>query len=310
MMNADQNESGRAGGRSGIVAVVGRANTGKSTLVNCILEEKISIVSPVAQTTRNVIRGVLTEPRGQIVFLDTPGIHKAESDLGKIMNRSARASTEGSDIILMVFDASRPPRDEDEGWMRRALFEELPVVAVLNKTDEPEDCSGRYLDRWRELEQEKKVQKEIPWLRTSALRNSGVCELVDFLFEKLPEGPPLFPDDVLTDFPRKLAIADVIREKLFHRLRDELPHAIAVTVDTLDEAPDGTWTIKCTIYVNRHSQKAIVIGEKGRLLRAVRLASQKEIQAIYDHPAKLELWVKVEPNWSKNFWLLKKLGYQ
>lgn len=297
-------------GRSGIVAVVGRANTGKSTLVNAILEEKISIVSPVAQTTRNVIRGVLTEPRGQIVFLDTPGIHRAESELGKIMNRSARASTDGTDIILMIFDASRPPRDEDGGWLRRALFENIPVVAVLNKTDQPEDCSGRYLELWRELEREKNVQKEITWLRTSALENTGVRELVDYLFEKLPEGPLLFPEDVLTDFPRKLAVADLIREKLFFRLRDELPHAVAVVVDTLDEAEDGTWNIKCTIYVNRHSQKVIVIGEKGRLLRSVRLSSQKEIKAIYDHPAKLELWVKVEPNWSKNFWLLKKLGYQ
>lgn len=309
-MNADQNKPMNPAGRSGIVAVVGRANTGKSTLVNCILEEKISIVSPVAQTTRNVIRGVLTEPRGQIVFLDTPGIHKAESELGKIMNRSARASTEGTDIILMVFDASRPPRDEDEGWLRRALFEEIPVAAVLNKTDQPEDCSSRYMDLWRELEGEKRVQKEIPWLRTSALENSGVRELVDFLFEQLPEGPHLFPDDVLTDFPRKLAVADIIREKLFHRLREELPHAVAVVVDTLDEAADGTWGIKCTIYVNRHSQKAIVIGEKGRLLRSVRLASQKEIRSVYDHPVHLDLWVKVEPNWSKNFWLLKKLGYQ
>ncbi|MGD9873849.1 MAG: GTPase Era [Kiritimatiellia bacterium] len=309
-MNTNQNEKKPAAGRSGIVAVVGRANTGKSTLVNCILEEKISIVSPVAQTTRNVIRGVLTEPRGQMVFLDTPGIHKAESELGKIMNRSARASTGGTDVILMVFDASRPPRDEDEGWMRRAIFETVPVVAVLNKTDEPEDCSGRYLDRWHELEKEKNVQKDIPWLRTSALQNSGVRELVDFLFDRLPEGPHLFPDDVLTDFPRKLAIADIIREKLFHRLREELPHSVAVTVDTFDEAADGNWDIKCTIYVNRHSQKAIVIGEKGRLLRSVRLSSQKEIKAIYDHPVNLTLWVKVEPNWAKNFWLLKKLGYQ
>jgi len=299
-----------ANARCGMIAVVGRANAGKSTLVNAILEEKVSIVSPIAQTTRNVIRGILTDERGQLVFLDTPGVHKPMSDLGKMMNSLARTSTEGVDVVLMVVDVSEEPRPEDEGWMRRLLFDEAAVVIALNK----QDCNMRHEDAYRQMwaavEREKETKKAVQWLETSALNGEGVAELVGHLFDQMPMGPLLFPSDVLTDFPRRLNMADIIREKFFRVLRDELPHAIAVGIDELEENEDGKWFVKASVYVNRPSQKGIVIGKKGKLLKSVQADARKEISSLYERPVDLELWVKVEKNWARNFFLLKRLGYR
>lgn len=295
--------------RAGIVALIGRANVGKSSLLNAILGEKVSIVSPVAQTTRNVIRGILTEPRGQLVFHDTPGVHKAVGDLGRVMNRMARSAAEGADVALLVLDTSRPPREEDLGWMKKLQRESLPVVIALNKMD----LGGAHAVELRAAWQEAKPGDAVPrpdpeWVEVSAATGQGIETLVSTLFVRVPEGPLLFPEDVLTDYPRKLAIADVIREKLFAELRDELPHAVAVWIEELDDSSDP-WRIRALICVRKHSQKGIVIGEKGRLLRKVRRASEVELQRIYEHPVSLECWVKVEPNWDANFWLLKKFGY-
>lgn len=325
--------------RAGIVAIVGRANVGKSSLVNAILGEKVSIVTPVAQTTRNVIRGILTEPRGQLVFHDTPGVHKAVGDLGRVMNRIARTSIEGADVAMLVLDSSQPPRDEDRGWMSRLQREAIPVVAVLNKSDLGAGQAAALRAAWDAAAStpappagdrgeggepagdrappgpptpgEGGPPRALPavlWLEASATTGAGVPELVARLFELVPVGPQLFPDDVLTDFPRKLAIADVIREKLFAGLRDELPHAVAVWVEDLQET-EQDWRVRAHIYVNKHSQKGIVIGEKGRGLRRVRRAAEAELASIYERPVKLDLWVKVEEKWDRNFWLLKKFGY-
>ncbi|HEY8239803.1 MAG TPA: GTPase Era [Kiritimatiellia bacterium] len=284
--------------RAGIVAVVGRANVGKSSLVNAILGEKISIVSPVAQTTRSLVRGILTEPRGQLVLIDTPGVHKAESDLGRLMNRSARSAAEGVDVVLLVLDGSVPPAMEDEGWMKRLGQSGAPVVAVLNKKDRGDAHAEAY----------KAGLPRETWMNLSALTGDGVPELTQHLFSMLPEGPQLFPEDVLTDYPRKLAVADVVREKLFLGLRDELPHAVAVWIERIDDV-DGGWQVDGIVYVNKSSQKGIVIGQKGRLLRKVKRAAEAELASIYEKPVSLTLWVKVEPNWNRNFWLLKKFGY-
>ena len=320
-------------GHVGLIAIVGRANVGKSSLINAILEEKVSIVSPVAQTTRNVVRGILTEPRGQLVFLDTPGVHKAASDLGKLMNKMARTSVEGCDLILFVLDASQPPREEDRGWMSRLQRQPLPVVAVLNKSDAGPSYAEAHRAQWSEvsrgLAESMRAAKEAAaaetaaprdenslfvntqepiWLETSAMNGTGVPGLVAKLFALVPEGPYLFPDNVLTDYPRRLAIADVIREKLYACLHDELPHAVAVWVEKLEEG-EHEWQVSAVIYVTKPSQKGIVIGTKGRLLRKVKRSSEGELTAIYGHPVQLQLWVKIEKDWSKNFWLLKKVGY-
>jgi GTP-binding protein Era len=294
--------------RSGIVSLVGRANVGKSTLMNCLLGEKVSIMSPIAQTTRNLIRGIHTDERGQVVFLDTPGVHQAKYDLGKLMNKTARGSIDGSDAILLVLDASTPPRQEDEGWMRRLLFEEAPVIMVLNKNDLKDQNGRLYKERWKAIMAEKEQTKEVTWRKISALNGQGTEALLDCLLEIMPEGPLLFPEDILSDFPKKLSIADLIREKLFSVLKEELPHAVAVLVKRLDE-DDTTMDIEADIYVNKTSQKGIVIGAKGRQLKKVTHEAEKELSDIYEKKVTLRLWVKVEKNWSSNFWVLKKLGY-
>jgi GTP-binding protein Era len=294
--------------RAGIVAIVGRTNVGKSTLVNHLLGEKVSIVSDTVQTTRNVIRAILTESRGQLVFLDTPGVHKAQGDLGKNLNKAARSAVQGVDAILLVIDGSSKPELEDDGWFRRIAREEVPCIIALNKCDRRFDNAEAYKALWEEIKAEKESSQQPLWISVSALHGDGMGDLLNTLFETVPEGPPLFPDDILTDYPRKLNMADVIREKLFHRLHDELPHAVAVWVEEITEE-EKKWTVEASIYVERHSQKGIVIGEKGRLLKWVREQAEKELYEMYGVRFKLKLWVKVEKNWRKNFWILKKLGY-
>ncbi len=295
-------------GKAGIVAIVGRTNVGKSTLVNHLLGEKVSIVSDTVQTTRNLIRAILTEDRGQLVFLDTPGVHKAKGDLGKNLNKAARSAVDGVDVILLVIDGSSKPELEDDGWLRRIAREEIPCIIALNKSDRGIKFHDAYKALWKEIKAEKESVQEPIWAGVSALNGDGMADLLTTQFEKTPEGPALFPDDILTDYPRKLNIADVIREKLFHRLHDELPHAVAVWVEEIHEG-EKKWDVEASIYVERHSQKGIVIGEKGRLLKWVREQAEKELYEMYGVRFKLKLWVKVEKNWRKNFWILKKLGY-
>ncbi len=296
--------------RSGIVAVVGAANVGKSTLINTIVGEKVSIVSPVVQTTRNVIRAILTEPRGQLVFMDTPGVHKAKYDLGRMMNKMARTAADGVDAVLLVLDAARPPREEDEGWMRRLMRpeQEAPVLIVLNKADRGAEHARAYRERWAAVAREKNSDRTAEWMPASALTGDGVAPLTDRLFSLMPVGPLLFPDDVLTDFPRQLNMADVVREKYARRLQQELPHDLAVWIEGVEEE-STQWTARGTVYVNRHSQKGIVLGAKGKLLKTVTSEAERELSEMYGRRVKLVLWVKVEKDWNRNYWMLKKLGY-
>jgi GTP-binding protein Era len=292
-----------------MIAVVGRANVGKSTLVNAALGEKVSIVSPVAQTTRNLIRGVLTEARGQLVFLDTPGVHKAESDLGRIMNRTARSATDGADIVVLVLDGSSRPVTEDEGWMKRLYKAPEPVLAILNKTDQGTNFHQAFHELWDDIGKEKDLEKPIEWMTAAAKEGTGVETIVTRLFEIVPPGPLLFPEEMLSDFPRKLAIGDIIREQYFQVLQQELPHSMAVWIEKIDESEDR-WNISSVIYVNRNSQKAIVLGKKGRLIKRVRQQAEKDVSEIYEIPVRIHLWVKVEKDWGKNFWILRNLGYR
>jgi GTP-binding protein Era len=294
--------------RAGVVAVVGRTNVGKSTLLNALLGEKVSIVSDTVQTTRNVIRAILTEERGQIVFLDTPGVHRAEGELGKNLNKMARSSVSGADAVLLVLDASSKLWQEDDGWMRRLAAESTPCLIFLNKTDISTEYLAACKAQWKEVAAEKGSALQPVWIEGSALQDRGLPELTSALFTLIPEGPLLFPEEILTDYPRKLNMADVIREKYVERLHDELPHCLAVWVENIEETPDA-WTIQADVYVERHSQKGIVIGEKGRLLKSVQYQAEKELTEMYGVRVKVRLWVKVEKNWRKNFWILRKLGY-
>jgi GTP-binding protein Era len=294
--------------RCGTVSVVGRTNVGKSTLVNRLVGEKVSIVTPVVQTTRNRIRAILTEPRGQLVFIDTPGVHKSENELGKLMNKMARGAAEGTDAILLLFDASAKPRMEDEGWMRRLLFLPNQKMFVLNKCDTGPSHIAKYKELWQSIQDEKGQTEDVTWLNASATEGQGMPELLEWLFANVPLSPLLFSEELLTDYPRKLAIADVIREKLYAYLRDELPHAIAVWVENIDEKP-AAWNVEAVVYVNRSSQKGIVLGKGGRLLKDARKRAETDLSDMFDLKVNLDLWVKVEKNWGKNFFFLKKLGY-
>ncbi len=295
-----------------MVAVVGRTNSGKSTLVNRLVGEKVSIVSGMEQTTRNRIRGILTESRGQLVFLDTPGAHKAENELGTLMNKMARGAGENADILLIVFDASAPVRMEDEGWMSRAAFSEIPTYFLLNKADAPTYDPMPFKAAWQRTQEAKGTSRKIPWLELSADKGEGCDMLLEALFADAPEMPELlFPEDIVSDFPRKLAIADIVREKLIRRLYQEVPHQLGVRVEKIEEEPDGAWTVNVTIFVNRASQKGMVIGPKGRTLRAMKRSAEPEIAEAYGLTGCTIIpFVRVEPKWFKNHFILKELGYK
>ena len=299
--------------KAAIVGVVGRTNAGKSTLVNRMVGEKVTIVSPVEQTTRNTIRGIVEDPRGQLVLLDTPGLHKAVGPLGKLLNGMARASSAGTDILLVVFDGAHEPQLEDEGWMRRVAKERPEkCVFALNKRDRSPFYETMFRDMWKEVSAGTTgvppVAFEPTWVACCGIRKDGCDALLDALYGLAEPGPALFPDDIVTDYPRKLAIADVVREKLIQRLHDEVPHEVGVLVDDLDER-DGSWNVAVTIYVNRPSQKGIVIGQRGCNLKAVRMSAGPELSDMFGVKVNVELWVKVEPNWMKNNRLLAEMGY-
>ena len=337
--------------KAAIVGVVGRTNAGKSTIVNRMVGEKVTIVSPVEQTTRNTIRGIVEDPRGQLVLLDTPGLHKAVGPLGKLLNGMARASSAGTDILLVVFDAAHEPQLEDEGWMRRVAKEQPEkCVFALNKSDRSPFYETMFRDLWKEVlgakcfvhgaEQEEvlgakclvpgaelkhqdlsesnapstkhqapSTKHQAPiWVKACGVKPGGCDALMDALYDLAEPGPALFPDDIVTDYPRKLAIADIVREKLIQHLHDEVPHEVGVLVEDLDER-EGRWNVAVTIYVNRPSQKGIVIGQRGCNLRAVRMSAGPELSDMFGVKVNVELWVKVEPNWMKNNRLLAEMGY-
>lgn len=295
-------------GHCGLVAVVGAANAGKSSLINKILGEKVSIVSPIAQTTRNVVRGIHSEPRGQIVFLDTPGVHKAQGELGRRMNQVARESVSGVDMILLLMDASHHPYAEDEGWMRRiATHEGAQPVFVLTKSDLP--CQPDSFHRlWETLKEEKASKVEPAWFAVSAKTGDGVDALVQALFDCLPPSPPLFPEDLISDFPKRWLISDLMREKLIRDLTGEVPHQLCILVDDLVET-DDTMHVTGRILVERNSQIGILLGHKGHRLTKVRKLTEEEVGAIYEKKVKLDFRVKAERKWDQNFWIMRQLGY-
>ena len=297
-----------------VVGIVGRTNAGKSTLVNQLVGEKVSIVSPVEQTTRNTVRGIVADPRGQLVLLDTPGLHKAVGTLGTLLNRMARRSAAGTDITCVVFDASQEPQLEDVGWMQRVAKESPDrIVFVLNKADKRPFFKTMFEDAWKEALAGRPGADAMPepkpsWVECSAISAEGSKAVMDCLFNLADEGEPLFPEDVVTDYPRKLAIADVVREKFLAKLHQELPHELGICVKDIAESK-GAWAVTADVLVNRPSQKPIVIGRQAQTIKFARKNAEKELSEIFGVKVSLELWVKVEPNWMKNSKLLSQMGY-
>lgn len=298
-----------------VVGVVGRTNAGKSTLVNALVGEKVSIVSPVEQTTRNTVRGIVSDARGQLVLLDTPGLHKAVGTLGTLLNRMARRSAAGTDVTCVVFDAAQEPQLEDIGWMQR-IAKEKPekVVFVLNKADKSPFFETMFRDAWKEavagtVEEPPAANEVNPvWVKSISTTEGGAKAVLDALFDFAEEGEKLFDDDIVTDYPRKLAIADTIREKFLSRLHQELPHELGIVVRKLvDEG--SRWCVEAEVLVNRPSQKPIVIGKAASVIKNVRKAAERDLKDIFGLKVELELWVKVEPNWMKNQKLLAEMGY-
>ncbi|HBO98330.1 MAG TPA: GTPase Era [Verrucomicrobia bacterium] len=304
--------------RVAVVGIVGRTNAGKSTLVNRLVGEKISIVSPVEQTTRNTVRGIVADPRGQLVLLDTPGLHKAEGRLGTLLNRMARRSAAGVDVLCVVFDASQEPQMEDVGWMKRVAKERPPkVVFALNKADKKPFFETMYREAWEEVLRETPAENAdgpatIPlepcWTKAIATTEGGEKAVLEALFAYAEPGEPLFPEDIVTDYPRRLTIADVIREKFLARLHQEIPHELGVCVKTIHEQEDR-WDVKVDVLVNRASQKPIVIGRGAEILKNVRKSAERELREIFGLKVALEMWVRVEPKWMENSRLLAEMGY-
>ncbi|HWJ03425.1 MAG TPA: GTPase Era [Verrucomicrobiae bacterium] len=291
------------GYRSGFVAIIGRPNAGKSTLLNHLVGQKVAIVSDKPQTTRNTIQGIMTEARGQVVFLDTPGIHKPKHRLGEYMVQSAQRSLQGVDAILYLVDATAKFGTGEEFVLGMLAQAGSPVILVLNKIDLV--AKEGLLPLLAEWNGRGKFAAMVP---ASALSGSNVEGIKDELFKHLPEGPQYYPEDAITDHPERFVMAELIREKVLHRTRDEIPHSIAVDVDEVKDKQELV-KIRATIYVERDSQRGIIIGKSGAMLKQIGSEARKDIEQMLGSKVFLELWVKVKKDWRNRESALRNLGY-
>lgn len=291
--------------RSGFVSIIGRPNAGKSTLLNAFVGQKVAIVADKPQTTRTSIQGVATAPDSQIVFLDTPGIHKADSPLNKRLMDAVRASLEERDLLLFVADATRDFEEEDKRAVDVARRTTTPVVLVLNKVDLLKDKAA-LLPR---IEQYKAAYDFIDYVPVSAAKGDGIEELRKIIVERLPEGPAYFPEDYVTDQPERFLAAELVREKALLLTRDEVPHSITVSVDRWEETPKIT-RIYATIRVEREGQKAIVIGAGGSMLKRIGTMAREEMERLFDLKIYLDLHVRVQPGWREQPAFLSTLDWR
>ncbi len=291
--------------KSGFVAVVGRPNVGKSTLINALIGDKIVIVSDKAQTTRNRIICVYTDQDKQIVFMDTPGIHKPKHKLGEFMVTAAVDSLKEVEAVLFLVAANEKRGPGDNFIIEQLQKVKVPVYLCINKIDT--------LTKEDLLKVIVSYQDAYPFagvIPISALEKENLDVLLDELTSKLPEGPQYFPEDMITDQPERLLISDMIREKILLTTRDEVPHSIAVEVEEMKTRDDGTTYIRATIFVERDSQKGIIIGNKGAMLKQLGAQSRLDIQRLLGTKVYLDLWVKVKKDWRNKSGMLSELGYK
>jgi len=293
------------GHRSGYVAVVGRPNVGKSTLMNALLGQKLAIVSARPQTTRNRITGILSTDDMQVVFVDTPGIHEPKHRLGKFMVEEALASLPDADLILWVTDVSKSPRPDDERVAGVLRAQPLPVVLVMNKIDiaTPEHLLANSV-AYRAL-----IPDAVQDIAISAIKERGTEAIQSLLYQRLQPGPRYFPPDQVTDIQERFLVAELVREQALINLREEVPHALAVEVESFKRRTNGMLYISARIYVERDTQKAILLGKGGSMLKRIGSAARKEIEAVLEERVYLELWIKVKPKWRRDPSELRRLGY-
>jgi len=290
--------------KSGLTAVIGRPSSGKSTLLNNICGHKISITAPSPQTTRNTVRGIYTDKRGQLVFLDTPGYHNSEKKFNIYMKNLAESTLRECDLVLYVIDLHRPLGQEEEELMKLLSETKRPVIAALNKTDLNPSLAARDAVA-REL------RSRLPDSQLcviSALKGTGLDELKEMLFHQAPEGELMYPQEYYTDQDQEFRISEIIREQTVNRVRQELPHAVYVEIEDIEtgEAEQHLW-IRAVINVERESQKGMIVGKKGSMIKEIRVDSERELSEIFPYRISLDLRVKVDPKWRRKDPLLKRL---
>ncbi|MBO7078913.1 MAG: GTPase Era [Bacilli bacterium] len=291
--------------KSGFVSIIGRPNVGKSTLLNQILGQKISIISSTAQTTRNSIKGIYTSDKSQIVFIDTPGIHKPKNTLGEFMNKESINSLRDADLVLWLTDSSEEFGSGDEYVLNILNSINVPVILVFNKMDliDNIDQFKENSDKFTNGYKFKNV------VNISALNKENIDKLIDAIEEALPEGPKYYDENQITDSIERFIVAELIREKIFYRTKDEVPHSIAVEIEEMREQEDSTEVYACII-CERDSQKKILIGKNGEMIKKIKQYSKKDIKKLLGCSIYLELFVKVDKDWRNNKTTLSRLGYK
>ena len=291
--------------KSGFVCIIGRPNVGKSTLLNRIVGRKIAIVSDKPQTTRNRILGIHTTDEGQAIFLDTPGIHRPRHRLGKYMLKVVRQSMDGVDLILYVVDASVPTGSGEEFILSQLSGVRTPVILVLNKIDLIKKAGLLPVIEW--FSQRGTFLEVVP---ASALTGDNLDQVKNLIYTNLPEGPYYYPREMVTDQPERFVAAEIIREKVLLLTREEIPHSIAVIIEEMQTRPNQTLYLPATIYVERESQKGILIGKNGGMLKEVGRLARLDLETLFGNKIYLELWVKVKKDWRDSEGALQSFGYE
>ncbi|MGM0602333.1 MAG: GTPase Era [Bacillota bacterium] len=290
--------------KSGFVTVIGRPNVGKSTLVNKLVGEKINIISPRPQTTRNSIKAIYSEDNGQIIFIDTPGIHQPRNKLDNFMMDQAYKSLEGIDVIIFIVDGSTYWGRGDQQIFDQIKNSSKPVICVMNKIDKIKRKD--ILKKQKEYSQ--KTSSEV--IPISASEEQNLDSLLSEIFQHLPEGPQYYPDDMITDQIERFVFAEIIREKVFYLCREEVPYGVAVLVEEVKERNNEDYYIRANIYVEKKSHKGIIIGKNGSMLKKIGKNARKEIEDLLQTKVYLDLWVKILKDWREKENLLKRMGYK
>ena len=293
--------------KSGFITIIGKPNVGKSTLINAIIGHKIAIMSSKPQTTRNTILGIYTDDEAQIVFTDTPGIHKPHHELGKIMNESSYESIKGVDAVFFMVTALDEPRELDKMIIENLSKIKKPIYLIINKIDLLRKTS----DLDRVIVSYMNLLNFAGIFPVSALEKTNVPNLIEDLKKLIPNGPKYYPDDMICDHPERFIVGELIREKVLELTREEVPHSVAVVVESMKKAEDNPNLVEifATIYVERDSQKKIIIGKSGELIKEIGKRSRLDINNLLGSKSHLDLWVKVKKDWTDRPDILKTLGY-